>query len=102
MDILWRGEQPLPVRDVQGLLAGDRELAYTTVMTVLDRLAKKGVVHRDLEGRAWLYRPAISRADLFADEIVALLNSGTKHQRHDVWAAVNAKLGHELLEEPAE
>lgn len=102
MDILWRRGQPLPVRDVQGLLAEDRELAYTTVMTVLDRLSKKGVVRRELEGRAWLYRPATTRADLFAEEIVTLLNSGTLEQRHDVWAAVNARLGHEMLEEPAE
>ena len=43
MVLLWQAGEPLSVVDVQGLLARDRDLAYTTVMTVLDRLAKKGL-----------------------------------------------------------
>ena len=43
MVLLWRAGEPLTVADVQGLLIRDRDLAYTTVMTVLDRLAKKGL-----------------------------------------------------------
>lgn len=64
MDVLW--DSPVPaaggvtVRDVAERLQ-DRELAYTTVMTVLDRLAGKGMVEREREGRAWRYRPAASR-----------------------------------------
>ena len=58
MVLLWRAGEPLTVADVQELLARDRDLAYTTVMTVLDRLAKKGLARRERRGRAWCYEPA--------------------------------------------
>jgi predicted transcriptional regulator len=48
------------VRDVQQALAG-RDLAYTTVMTLLDRLVRKGVVARRKAGRVFLYFPQTSR-----------------------------------------
>lgn len=60
MDVLWDGAEPMTVREVGRRLA-DRDLAHTTVMTVLDRLAKKGIVERSREGRAWRYLPAASR-----------------------------------------
>jgi predicted transcriptional regulator len=44
----------------------DREIAYTTVMTVLDRLAKKQLVTRVRDGRAWRYSPADTREALTA------------------------------------
>ena len=46
LNVLWAQEKPMRVRDVHEVLTRDRELAYTTVMTVLDRLAKKHVVER--------------------------------------------------------
>jgi predicted transcriptional regulator len=57
MDVLWDGTEPLTVREV-GLRLTDRDLAHTTVMTVLDRLAKKGFAHRRRDGRAWRYEAA--------------------------------------------
>jgi predicted transcriptional regulator len=66
MEILWGSDEPASARDVSRSLA-DRDLAYTTVMTVLDRLAKKGLVTRERDGRAWLYRPAAPREDYIAD-----------------------------------
>ena len=64
MDVLWdRGPVAaggLTVREVAEALS-ERDLAYTTVMTVLDRLAGKGMVDREREGRAWRYRPMASR-----------------------------------------
>ncbi|MEE6259590.1 BlaI/MecI/CopY family transcriptional regulator [Plantactinospora sonchi] len=62
MDVLWdrSTDGGVTVREVADVLR-DRELAYTTVMTVLDRLAGKGMVEREREGRAWRYRPAASR-----------------------------------------
>ena len=59
MDILWE-LHPLAVRDVKARL-GARP-AYTTVMTTLDRLYKKGLLARDKDGLAFVYRPAIDRA----------------------------------------
>ena len=61
MDVLWRHDAPpKSVREVLDDLTG-RDLAYTTVLTVLDRLAKKGFVARELDGRAWQYRSAVTR-----------------------------------------
>ena len=60
MDILWEAAEPLTVRQVSGGLT-ERDLAHTTVMTVLDRLAKKGFARRERDGRAWRYRAAGTR-----------------------------------------
>jgi predicted transcriptional regulator len=54
------------VRDVHESFDGEREIAYTTVMTVLDRLAKKDLVTRERDGRAWRYSPADTREALTA------------------------------------
>lgn len=60
MDIVWdRGESN--VRDVGEKLA--QPLAYTTVMTTLDRLYKKGLLDRRKCDRAFLYSPRLSRQD---------------------------------------
>lgn len=71
MEQLWaRGAEPgTSVRAVHEALAGERDLAYTTVMTVLDRLAKKGLATRERDGRAWLYRAASSREQLTGDAL---------------------------------
>lgn len=62
MDRLWARDHPVAVRDVLEELHPDRPLAYTTVMTVLDNLHRKGMVIREKRGRAYLYMPARSRA----------------------------------------
>ncbi|MGB9605098.1 MAG: BlaI/MecI/CopY family transcriptional regulator, partial [Bryobacteraceae bacterium] len=49
------------VRQVREALAPRHNLAYTTVLTVLDRLARKGVVERRLSGRRFVYRATLSR-----------------------------------------
>jgi predicted transcriptional regulator len=77
MDVLWdRSPGPgtgVTVREVAESLA-ERELAYTTVMTVLDRLAGKGMVRREREGRAWSYRPAASREAYIAQLMLDALD----------------------------
>jgi predicted transcriptional regulator len=60
MDVLWGTRTSLTVREVSAQLT-ERDLAHTTVMTVLDRLAKKGFARRERDGRAWRYRPAATR-----------------------------------------
>jgi len=57
---LWRIGQG-SVKDVREVLTENRRLAYTTVMTVLDRLAKRGAVARQKNGRAFLYEPLMDR-----------------------------------------
>lgn len=49
------------VRDVQQVVARNRQLAYTTIMTVLDRLVRKGKLSRNKEGRSYCYSPEASR-----------------------------------------
>ena len=49
------------VKDVRQALTSSRNLAYTTVMTVLDRLARKGGVARRKVGRSFVYSPMLSR-----------------------------------------
>jgi predicted transcriptional regulator len=53
-------------REVHAALA-DRALAYTTVMTVLDRLARKDVVVKERDGRAYRYAPRRTRAEMTAE-----------------------------------
>jgi predicted transcriptional regulator len=61
LEALWeRGTAT--VREL--LEGGYRDLAYTTVMTTLDRLFKKGLLTRDAEGRAFRYTPRVSREEL--------------------------------------
>ena len=52
------------VKDVREILTRNRKLAYTTVMTVLDRLEKRGRVERRKQGRFFVYVPAVSRDTL--------------------------------------
>lgn len=73
LDTLWEldartGEGPRGAsgREVHERLAG-RDLAYTTVMTVLDRLARKDVVVRERDGRAYRYLPRLTRAAMTAE-----------------------------------
>jgi predicted transcriptional regulator len=49
------------VSDVRGVVAESKPLAYTTVMTVLDRLARRNIVSRRKAGRAFVYAPQISK-----------------------------------------
>lgn len=70
MDVVWAGGS-LTVRDVQSRLA--RAVAYTTVMTTLDRLFKKGFVGRRLEGRAYLYTAVLARDEMEAQVTSRLL-----------------------------
>jgi predicted transcriptional regulator len=60
---LWALEQG-SVKDVRQAVAESHPLAYTTVMTVLDRLARRGLITRTKAGRAFVYAPAVSRDTL--------------------------------------
>jgi BlaI family transcriptional regulator, penicillinase repressor len=59
MNTLWPvGEAT--VREIRDLLAPRRPRAYTTIMTIMDRLARKGIVERKKVGRAYIYRPNLT------------------------------------------
>ena len=73
MDILWESSESLTVRQVSGQLI-ERDLAHTTVMTVLDRLSKKGFALRQRDGRAWRYRAAESREAYVTELMLSALD----------------------------
>ena len=63
LESLWRRRKPASVRTV---CEDFPEAAYTTLMTTLDRLFRKGVLRRERAGRAFLYAPKYSRAEMEA------------------------------------
>ena len=73
MQSLWQ-RQDAPVRDVQEDLLPNRPLAYTTVMTVLDRLYKKGLVRRWKKSRAHVYQPTVSESEARAAAVEGLVD----------------------------
>jgi predicted transcriptional regulator len=75
MDVIWDAPVPLRVREVLERLSASRQLAYTTVMTVMDNLHRKQLLMRQREGRAYIYRPAFSREEAAARTLRELLNS---------------------------
>ena len=63
LESLWKRDKPASVRDVCGDYP---QAAYTTLMTTLDRLYRKGVLERERAGRAFRYRPRYTRRELEA------------------------------------
>lgn len=83
MDVLWDAREVLlTVREVQERLEEratpdaetGKDLAYTTVMTVLDRLGAKEMVVRERDGRAYRYQAALSREQATAELLNATLD----------------------------
>ena len=62
------------VKEVQALVAQSRPLAYTTIMTVLERLVRKGRLRRRKAGRAFVYSPEASRDAMRRDAIRELVD----------------------------
>ena len=108
MHVLWE-TGPANVQTVQQRLP--RELAYTTVQTMLNILHRKGKVKRTLKDRAYFYRPAVSRSQvvrqavsdlvehLFGGSVESLVMSlvETKHLDAEKLSRLN-----KLLKEPRE
>jgi predicted transcriptional regulator len=63
MDRLWVRGEPATVRQVHSDLRPERDLAYNTVLTVVDNLFKKGWLRRERDGRAHRYEPTASREE---------------------------------------
>ena len=74
LDALWTRSEAATVRDLEPVFAG---VAYTTLMTTLDRLHRKGVLLREKAGRRFSYRPRLSRDGLLSsvagDALAAIL-----------------------------
>lgn len=74
LDALWARGAACTVRDIESGFSG---VAYTTLMTTLDRLHRKGVLAREKAGRAFSYHPKLSREALLSsvagDALTAML-----------------------------
>lgn len=73
MSVVWN-HNCATVRCVYDHLAREREIAYTTVMTTMDRLSKKGILKRTKMGKAYEYRPAQSEAQLCMGTTKAMID----------------------------
>lgn len=68
------------VREIRDTVSEHRELAYTTVMTAMDRLARRGCVNRVQSGRSFVYMPLVTRRDvqrLAVEDLVESLFDGS-------------------------
>ena len=104
MDEVWR-QKEVNVRAVEVAL-GER-VAYTTIMTTLDRLYKKGFLDRRKEGRAFFYTPRFTLNELergMAEDVIdSLLSVGTSQIEPVLACIVDAVSDHDrdLLDELA-
>ena len=81
MDVVWDSPEPLAATGLRDALnasgAQEKELAITTVMTVLSRLEAKGFVVRDRDARPHLYRAAMMREEHVAELMHEVLGSAS-------------------------
>jgi predicted transcriptional regulator len=70
VECLWQSDGPATAREVHECLARSREIAYTTVNTTLQRIARKGLVHESRAERAFRYSVAATREEVF-DELLS-------------------------------
>ena len=63
------------VREIRETLAPRRPRAYTTIMTIMDRLTQKGIVERQRNGRAWKYRANLSKEDARAHALAQVVEN---------------------------
>ena len=102
MEILWERDGGSSVRDVADQLA--RPLAYTTVMTTLDRLFKKGMLDRRKSERAFYYSPRASRQEWerkVTGELAAGFLGGSERSNEALISSLVEAVGHDeaLLDE---
>ena len=66
IQILWNGTSSLSVSQVLKVLRSKKSVAYTTVMTLLDKMARKGSLERVKRGKAYYYRPRVRRSGVLS------------------------------------
>lgn len=77
MDILWTSAEPMSVHDLLDTLNERKQLAYTTILTVVTHLHEKGWVEREKRSRAYYYYPARTREEATSQALRQLLDSSS-------------------------
>jgi predicted transcriptional regulator len=80
MRCLWQRGEPMTVREVLTELNGGRTWAYTSVMTVMDNLHRKGQLRREKQGQAWRYTPTRTQAEHTAALLAEVLAEGGQRE----------------------
>jgi len=73
MELVWT-QDLVSVREVHEILERDRGIAYTTVMTVMSRLADKNILQKERNGKQYLCRPALSKEEFNETMFVSVFN----------------------------
>ena len=73
LGVLWAAKNPLTAGEVHDEFGG--ELAYTTIMTILSRLWKKGLAERTAHGRAYAYTAVMSESELTTKKMTQALEA---------------------------
>lgn len=73
MEIVWRLGRAT-VAQVHEVLAGSRKIAYTTVLTTMRALERRGIVRHEQVGKAYVYEPLVSREEYAATSVHRLLD----------------------------
>ena len=81
MDRLWERDGATTVREVFEDLLRDREIAYTTVMSTMDNLHRKGWLSRERDGKAYRYWPSMTREEYGAAIMREALDAGGRSDR---------------------
>jgi predicted transcriptional regulator len=82
MDAVWsKNLQSFAVSDVLAGLEKQRDIAYTTVMTVVSRLYTKGLLSRERDGKRYLYSPKLTREQFLEATAREVLNGAVSDQR---------------------
>lgn len=85
MEIIWCQKGAVSVKDITKILSKRRQIAYTTVMTIMTRLVGKGVLVRHLNGPSYLYQPKVSKEQFIA------------RAAHTIFSSAVSSLGEEVL-----
>lgn len=99
LNALWHLEEA-NVQAVRDWLAPQKPLAYTTVMTMLDRLTRKGILARRKVGRSFFYTPLIARDEIRKLAVRELAESLFDGSMEDLLAFLGAKAPHDAVPQP--
>ena len=84
IEVLWEHPENLSVGDIHTVLSQQRRVAYTTVMTLLDKMHTKRSVRRVKRGKSYYSRPAVRRQEVLNYLLQQFANSYCHGHREDI------------------